>query len=111
MKLFNVETGEVLLNNLKIADSFWQRFWGLQFQSTLPPDSGLLLSPCSSLHTCFMRFSIDVIMLGQGNVVIGVKRGLVPWRAFLCDRGTLRVIEVSHGNADVEIGAPLDWCD
>ena len=110
-KLVNADTGEILLGNLHIADTFWKRFKGLQFQRPLPASSGMLLSPCASLHTCFMRFPIDVIQLNEANVVIGTRRDIVPWRAIICDRGTKRVIEVKPAQLDIAIGTRLEWRD
>jgi uncharacterized protein len=108
-KLIDAGTGDVLLNNLEVADTFWKRFKGLQLRRSMSADSGLLITPCSSLHTCFMRFSIDVIMLDKANVVLGLKRDVVPWRALFCDRGTTRVIEVMHGAVEIAAGTRLDW--
>ncbi|QDV45848.1 hypothetical protein Enr13x_57510 [Stieleria neptunia] len=111
MKLINADSGEVLLDQLEFADTYWKRFKGLQLRRSLPQGSGLLLSPCSSLHTCFMRFSIDVIMLDRENVVLGKKLRMRPWRVVICNRGTARVIEVSPGSVDVADGTQLSWMD
>ncbi|TWT73332.1 DUF192 domain-containing protein [Allorhodopirellula solitaria] len=108
-KLFNTETGDLLLDDLQIADTFWKRFRGLQFRGSLPESSGLLLTPCSSIHTCWMRFSIDVIMLDCERCVLGIRTRVSPWRAVVCERGTAHVIEVRPGSVGVPKGARLDW--
>lgn len=107
--LVNADTGEVLLKDLEIADTFWTRFVGLQFRRSLPSDAGILLTPCSSLHTCWMRFSIDVFMLDVDFVVLGIRRHVRPWRAVICQRGTTQVIEVNPDSVDVAIGCRLGW--
>lgn len=96
-RLIDAATGEVVLGRIERADTFWQRFWGLQFRSGLSADTGLLMTPCSSLHTCFMRFTIDVIMLGNDGEVVGVERSVRPWRVVLCRPGTRSVIETCVG--------------
>lgn len=106
-QLVKAETGEVLLDHLEIADTFWTRFKGLQFRRSLPQRSGMLLTPCSSLHTCWMRFSIDVIMLDENFVVLGVKSEVRPWRAVVCDRGTKMILEVIPGSLVVKSGERL----
>jgi uncharacterized membrane protein (UPF0127 family) len=106
-KLLDLDTGEVILGRLEIADTFWRRFVGLQFRPQLPANSGLMISPCSSLHTCFMRFPIDVIMLDKSNKVIGFRRELKPWRILLCPRGTSRVVETNVGAVSVAVGIRL----
>lgn len=109
--LVNAETDEILLPQLQIADTFWKRFAGLQFRRSLAPDSGLLLSPCSSLHTCFMRFPIDIIMLDTDRAVIGIRRRVEPWRIMLCESGTKQVIEVMPGSLTLATGTKLKWIE
>ena len=92
-KLINTDNGDVLIDQLEIADTFWKRLKGLQFRRSIPQGSGLLLSPCSSLHTCFMRFPIDVIHLDAKNRVLSISRNVRPWRLHFCPRGTHHVIE------------------
>lgn len=103
----NLTTGDVVLEHIEIAETFWQRFWGLQFRSELSTDTGLMLSPCSSLHTCFMRFPIDVIMLGRDDAVIGLRRDVLPWRVVLCEPGTCKVIETRVGAVELPTGTRL----
>ncbi len=92
-RLIDAESGEVLLPNLEIAHTFWRRFKGLQFRRCLPTDSGLWLRPCSSIHTCFMRFPVDIIMLDEDLRVLTVRKCVRPWRTVLCERLTRSVIE------------------
>lgn len=86
-------TGKVIIPHLEIADRFWQRFIGLQFRRQLPPNSGLCITPCSSIHTCFMRFPIDVWMLDRHGVVLKCKRNVQPWRFVIAPRGTRCIVE------------------
>ena len=69
------------------------------FQRTLKKDSGLAMSPCNSIHTFFMRFSIDVIFLDRGNRVIRILNELKPWRFSPVVFGADRVLEVKGGMA------------
>ena len=96
-QLIDVTNGAVLLQSVETADTFLTRLRGLQFRSFLPADSGLFLSPCSSLHTCFMRFPIDVIMLDADNIVVGHRRNIKPWRLLFCEKHTISVIETQAG--------------
>lgn len=92
-KLIDAKDGKILLDELEIADTFWKRFKGLQLRRSMPESSGILLSPCQSLHTCFMRFPIDVIHLDSNDRVLSVSRNVRPWRLHFCPRGTHCVIE------------------
>ncbi|EGF24765.1 DUF192 domain-containing protein [Rhodopirellula baltica] len=105
--LIDATTHEVLLNQVEVADTFWQRFKGLQFRSPLPADTGLLITPCSSLHTCFMRFPIDVVMLDQELCVVGIRKQVRPWKAILCVSGTKSVVEMTAVSKDWEVGRKL----
>ena len=102
--LIDIETGEVLLSRLEMANTFWRRLKGLQFRRPLSPDTGLWLSPCSSLHTCFMRFSIDLVMLDDDMKVVGIRKQVQPWRIVLCVYRTKSVIETSSGSKLWTIG-------
>ena len=103
-QLIHEDDGSVLLSELELATTFWTRFVGLQLRRQLGPQQGLLLRPCSSLHTCFMRFPIDVVMLSGDNVVLGVNHAVRPWRAVLCVPGTKTVIETAPDAISCQTG-------
>ena len=92
-QLIDEATGDVLLQTVETADTFWKRLRGLQFRRSLPSDRGVFLTPCSSLHTCFMRFPIDVLMLDSDKVVLEHRRNIQPWRFVFCPKNTTSVIE------------------
>ena len=105
--LLNETTGKTVVARLRIADGFWSRFAGLQFDRSLPPDAGLLLVPCNSVHTCFLRFAIDVIFLDGKGSVLAVRRNLRPWWAAWGPRGSHAVLELSGGSAELQVGERL----
>jgi uncharacterized protein len=63
-----------------------------------PPPAGvvLLLAPCRSVHTCGMRFPVDLTWLGASGRVLRVDRGVPPWRLRRC-RGARAVVEARAG--------------
>ena len=65
---------------------------------TLGEDEGLLIEPCSSIHTMFMRFAIDVIFLDKERRV--VKVATVPQFRASLGRGSHAVLEVPAGTAE-----------
>jgi hypothetical protein len=88
---------------------------GLLGRRALATGEALLLRPCSSIHTFFMRFAIDVVFLDRDGRVLKVVEHLVPWRASWC-RGAREAIEVAAGataQAGIEIGrrVQLAWVD
>ncbi len=106
-RLLSETTGKTVVARLRIADGFWSRLAGLQFRRPLPSDAGLLLVPCNSVHTCFLRFPVDVVFLDGKGVVLAVRRSLRPWRLALGPRGSHAVLEVLAGSADVQPGEKL----
>nr|WP_019412403.1 DUF192 domain-containing protein [Paenisporosarcina sp. TG20] len=65
---------------INIANNFWTRFKGLQFQKKPLVEEGLLITPCNSIHMFFMRFPIDVVFLYQSNNVVKIVSNINPWR-------------------------------
>jgi uncharacterized membrane protein (UPF0127 family)/Flp pilus assembly protein TadG len=68
---------------VRVASSFIGRFRGLMMAGLLQRDEGLLLTRCSSIHTCFMRQNIDVLYLDAVGVVNRCVSDLPPWRMSL----------------------------
>jgi uncharacterized protein len=77
-----------------VARSFWRRLLGWMGRR-IPECQGLLITPCSSVHTAFMRGAIDVVFLDANAQVLGV-RTLRPWRAAV-QRGACQVLELPAG--------------
>jgi outer membrane protein OmpA-like peptidoglycan-associated protein/uncharacterized membrane protein (UPF0127 family) len=69
------------------AAGFFGRFRGLMLRPGLAPDAGLLLADCPSVHTAFMRFTIDVLYLDRQGMVLKCVPGLRPWRASVSNAG------------------------
>jgi len=79
-QMISLESNRIVVDELQIADSLWSRFVGLQFRRELPVGHGLLLIPCRSIHTFWMRFAIDVIFLDADGTVLDVRSAVRPWR-------------------------------
>ena len=80
------------------ADRFLGRLAGLLFSSPLQPGQGLLLVPCASVHTAFMRYSIDVIFLDREGRICRIVPRLAPWRA-AASIGAHQALELAAGEA------------
>ena len=107
-RLMNRETHRLVVAELDVAAGFWSRLRGWQFRSRPATGSGLLLAPCASIHTCWMRFALDIVWLDREGTVLAVGRGVRPWRLALAPRATLAVLEVPAGEAaQIHVGARL----
>lgn len=90
------QDGLILCTDVRIADDFWTRFCGLMGESGLNEGEGLLLMHCGSIHTCFMKFAIDVVYLDAEMRVLTIET-VVPWKAGHYIRGAKHVLELSVG--------------
>ena len=72
---------------------------GLLGCAELPAGEGVLLRPAGSIHTHFMRFSIDAVFLDRELRVLDVRSAMSPWRTARV-RGAKAVLELRAGEAD-----------
>ncbi|ORU01108.1 hypothetical protein D081_0556 [Anaerovibrio sp. JC8] len=82
---------------LMVADNFLKRFLGLMGRFRLEPNTGLLLTPCNSIHMMFMRFPIDVIFYDKNYKVVKVATELKPWTGICIAPGASGAIELPAG--------------
>jgi uncharacterized membrane protein (UPF0127 family) len=59
----------------------------------------VLLRPAASVHTWFMRFSIDVVFLDRELRVLKIVPRLSPWRV-ASGRGARAVLELAAGECE-----------
>ena len=90
--------GSAVCPSCEVADSFGRRLRGLMFRAELLPGAGLLIRPSGSVHTCFMRFPIDVVFLDRDLRVVRVAAAVRPWRLALARRARA-VLELPAGEA------------
>ena len=107
LKLVRTDTGTTAIEMLHAATTIWSRFVGLQFRSGLPNTHGLLIVPCSSIHTMFVRFALDVFFISKDGVVIEVRREVRPWKIALPKKKAHAVLETSAGAIELEAGTQV----
>jgi uncharacterized protein len=84
--------------HIRRADTFMLRLLGLMFKPRLPDHEGLLIEPCASVHTFWMRFSIDVLFIDKQGRVCAIHEAVKPFRvAFMV--GAHAVLELNAGEA------------
>ena len=106
-RVVNERTGAVLAEALEPAFDSPSRNRGLLGRDSLAPSSVLVLAPCNSIHTFFMRFPIDVAFVAKDGRVLKIRHGVRPWRIAWCVRafcvlefaaGTLALGETTLGD-------------
>ena len=81
---------------MRVAATARARLLGLAGLWHLPPRTGLLLPETRSIHTCFMRFALDLLWLDAAGGVIRVDLAVAPWRLRCCWRAR-SVVELGTG--------------
>jgi uncharacterized membrane protein (UPF0127 family) len=99
MIIRNITRNTTLADNCSIARSFWARFKGLQLKGDLPGGSGLLITPCNSIHMFFMRFPIDAIFIDKDQVILYIEEGIKPWRISRVVKKSREVLELPAGTS------------
>jgi uncharacterized membrane protein (UPF0127 family) len=80
MQVFNQTRQTSLITHGRVANTFWSRFKGLMRAAPLNHREGLILVGEKSIHTFFMRFSIDVVYVDKGYTVIRADAHVAPNR-------------------------------
>lgn len=83
MKYFqvrNLTRSTIVAEKAGLANSYFARLRGLIGRRSLPAGEGLIIRPCSSIHTFFMSFPIEVLFVGEGNRIVRATQPIAPWR-------------------------------
>lgn len=89
---------EVVLENVVIADRFFSRLKGLMGKNTMEDDEGLLIRPCNSIHTFFMKFNLDIAFIDKNFMVLEIYRDLAPNKLSKIYKKSKFVIESKTGS-------------
>ena len=108
MRITNQTKGTELASDARFARSLWSRIVGLLGRPSLPAGGALVIDPCSSVHTAFMRFAIDVVYFDSSRRVIKSVAHLKPFRMSAALRGRCSVIELPSGAIAASNTAPGD---
>jgi len=97
MRIINQTRDKLVASQTILANTFLSRLKGLLGRQKLDPGQALALYPCSSVHTWFMKFAIDVVFLNSQGAVIHLQENLAPWRCSPIIRGAVTVVELPAG--------------
>ena len=100
LRVNNETRGRLLADRAERATSFRDRFVGLMGRRSLAMGEGMLISPCNSIHTFFMRIPIDVAFLDSEGTIVKQFVALPPWRATSVYFQAKSVLELPAGTLD-----------
>ena len=89
--------------NIKIAKTFWERFLGLMFSNDLKGFDGMLITPCNSIHTFFMNYSLDVVFMDKSFNIVKIIRNLKPRRITGLYLKATQVLELKAGTLSEKV--------
>ena len=93
---------------IKIADNYFKRLIGLMFKRDIDYGLLIILKYGSSIHTCFMLFTIDVYFLDENKIIFDKVR-LKPWKYYKASKKAKYVLEVKENSINLNIGDRLDF--
>lgn len=80
MEIINKTKNTLLAKDIAIADTAFKRMQGLLGKKEFKEGQALILKPCNSIHTFFLRFTIDVLFVDKHSKVIEAISCLKPFR-------------------------------
>ncbi len=92
--------GRWIARRLIIARSFGDRLRGVLKYGALQPDTGLLITPCSSIHTFAVSCPIDALFLSSQLRILRLAPQIAPWRICWAPAGTRHVLELPAGTSN-----------
>ena len=98
-----------LINNLVEAKTYYSKMKGLLGKSSLGNDEGLLIET-QSVHTFFMKFTMDAVFVNKDFIVTKVLKNMKPWRITPVYLHSKYVIEFNGGTVNeknIEVGDKL----
>lgn len=91
----NIKINDQILE-VKICNTFKSRFIGMMFQKQILKQ-GYFFPKCNSIHTFFMRQSIDVIMTNEKNEILLIYKNVKPFKLIFPKKGITNTYEFSKG--------------
>ena len=84
---------------------------GLLASPPLKANEGLLIVPCSLVHTIGMNYAIDLVFLDKQWTIVKTVKALKPWRMAASNAASM-VLELAAGSLDqlqLTNGQQLEW--
>ncbi len=111
-RAINRRTGRLIAGRVRVAQDLKSRHVGLLNRGSMGVDEGLLIKPCNSIHTFFMKFGIDVVFLSRQGMVVKIAKNIKPFRLESCHIKGYMTLELTGGvlkEFDIKIGDYIDF--
>ena len=94
-KIINKTKNITVLDKVVLANTFFSRLKGLMGKKALDKGEGIIIKPCSSIHSFGMKMAIDVAFIDKDNQVIFILENFKPKKMSPIIKGSKYVIETS----------------
>ena len=98
MNIYNSTQNNLIADEVKVAENFFTRSIGLLLRKSISVNEALVIKPCCSVHTFFMKFAIDVLFVGTGGKIVALYENVKPWRILPIHFNSKYVIELASGS-------------
>jgi uncharacterized membrane protein (UPF0127 family) len=101
----------LLLDTVMQTGSPWERMRGLLWRQPLHEREALIIDRCGSVHTCGMKYPLDLAFMDRQSVIRKLVCEVRPWRMAWCI-AAVRTLEMPAGSIarlKLETGMQLLW--
>jgi len=91
---------ELIASEVLKAKNFLNRLLGLTVRRKLKDKEGFFIEDCSSIHTFWMRYSIDAVFLDRKNQVVAIHNNIRPFRMTPFIKNAFSVLELGSGTIE-----------
>lgn len=85
---FTDKDKHVIVDSVYRTSNALERMQGL-LEKPLQTNEGLLITPCASVHTFFMRYNIDLVYLDRQFTIKKLVENLSPWKMSACPSASM----------------------
>jgi uncharacterized membrane protein (UPF0127 family) len=102
---------ELLVEHAWRADTALTRARGLLGRPPLQTGQGLVITPCSSIHTFGMQYDLDIVFLDFADRIVKLVCHLGKWRMAMSARArwTLELRAGEAARLNLKLGDELNW--
>lgn len=100
-----------VIQHVSKTSHFFERMRGLLGSAPLKQNEGLLIAPCSSVHTFGMGYTIDLVFLDKQWTIVKTVNALKPWRMAASNASSM-VLELAANSIEqlqLTPGQQLVW--
>ena len=95
--LIHERSGDLVARRLIKAGTFKERLTGLMGKKDMPKDTAFWIPDCPSIHTFFMRFSLDLIFTDKNLQIVSVFYDVPPYKIIFGGLQARHVFEMKAG--------------